>query len=68
MAAVQAREVSVEMLQCAVSDLVLERQRLRSQHATPVELEANRRAIVVTQWELVRVLGLRHGSGAMRSA
>ena len=56
------------MLQCAVSDLVLERQRLRSQHATPVELEANRRAIVVTQWELVRVLGLRHGAGAVRSA
>jgi hypothetical protein len=68
MAATQAREVSVEMLQCAISDLVSERQRLRSQHATRVELEANRRAIVVTQWELVRVLGLRHGAGAVRSA
>ena len=51
---------SVEALEGVLSYLVSERQRLRWRGAPPVELEANRLAIVAIQWQLTRALGERY--------
>jgi lipid-binding SYLF domain-containing protein len=56
-------QVSIDALHRVLSYLVGERQRLRSNEATPAELEANRRAIVAIQMQLGRALGLQYGSG-----
>ena len=58
----QVSQVSIDALQRVLSYLVGERQRLRTNDATPAELEANRRAIVAIQMQLGRALGRRYGS------
>jgi hypothetical protein len=63
MAAVEVSEESVEAFQRVLSYLVAERQHLRSRDAPVFELEANRKAIVAMQTQLVRALGRRYGSG-----
>jgi hypothetical protein len=62
MATLEIKQGSVETLQRVLSYLVVERQQLRAQGSTPVELEANRRSIVAMQWQLDRALGERYGS------
>jgi hypothetical protein len=59
---------SVEALESVLSYLVGERQRLRLHGAPPVELEANRLAIVAIQWQLSRALGERYSPGPQLQA
>jgi len=59
---------SVEALESVRSYLVGERQQLRSHGAPPVELEANRLAIVAIQWQLTRALGERYSPGPQLQA
>jgi hypothetical protein len=61
-AAVDVPETSLDALHRVLSYLVVERQRLRSNDAPQVELEANRKAIVAMQMQLARALGRRYGS------
>ena len=58
----QLSDVSVEAIQDVLSYLVAERQQLRADGATPVTLEANRRAIAAMQARLGRALGERHAA------
>jgi hypothetical protein len=62
MATVEIPAGTVEALERVLSYLVGERQRLRSDEANRVELEANRRAIVAIQNQLSQAHGRRHGS------
>ena len=62
MATLEIGEGAIEALQRVLSSLVSERQRLRAQGSSRVELEANRRAIVAIQWQLDRALGERYGT------
>lgn len=59
---------SVEALESVLSYLVGERQQLRLHGAPPVELEANRLAIVAIQWQLTRALGERYSPGPQLQA
>jgi hypothetical protein len=63
MATVEVSQGSVDALRRVLSYLVTERQHLRSNGAPPIELEANRKAIVAMQMHLGRALGKRYGSG-----
>lgn len=47
---------SVEALATRVSELVAERQELRSKGAAPAAIERNRRQIARAQWELAHAL------------
>jgi hypothetical protein len=51
---------TVEDLIGRIADLVLQRQRLRSDGATPSALEQNRRALVNAHWDLSHALIERH--------
>ena len=50
------QELTVETLKDHIATLVGERQRLRSEHAAPAELEENRREIASLQHELSQAL------------
>ena len=54
------QEFTVERLKERIAALVGERQRLRATHATPDELEANRREITILQHELSAALIALH--------
>jgi len=54
------QEFTVEKLKERIAGLVGERQRLRAAHATPDELEANRREIAALQHELSAALIALH--------
>ena len=60
MSTIEDSHGSVEALEGVLSYLVSERQQLRLHGAPPVELEANRLAIVAIQWQLTRALGERY--------
>ena len=60
MSATVSTAESVDALNQVLAYLVTERQQLRSYGATKVELEANRKAIVATQWRLNQALGIQH--------
>jgi hypothetical protein len=62
MATLEIGQGTIEALQRVLSSLVSERQRLRAEGSSRVELEANRRAIVAIQWQLDRALGERYGA------
>jgi hypothetical protein len=60
MAALETTPESVDAMSQVISYLVTERQHLRSQGASKIEVEANRKAIVAMQWRLNRALGSEH--------
>jgi hypothetical protein len=60
MSATVSASESVEALNHVLAYLVSERQHLRAQRASSIELEANRKAIVAMQWRLNRRLGDEH--------
>jgi hypothetical protein len=59
---------TVEALQERIGAIAAERQELRVRGATPADLEANRRLLAATQWELSRALIERYLPALTREA